>query len=128
MITMPRYLTGAMLCLMLLCSACGFQLRGDASLPPEMVHTQMVIANDYSALARQVRMMLEQNGVQFVSGKDATAILEIPQDRLVTEVLTIADGFFAVVGAGLAAFYANRRLTRKEYFALRLWSEEQKSG
>lgn len=41
------------------------------------------------------------------------------------EVLTIADGFFAVVGAGLAAFYANRRLTRKEYFALRLWNEER---
>ncbi len=43
------------------------------------------------------------------------------------EVLTIADFFFAVFGAGLAAFYANRRLTRNEYLALRLWREEQKS-
>ena len=41
------------------------------------------------------------------------------------EVLTIADGFYAVVGAGLAAFYSNRRLTRSEYLALRLWHEEQ---
>jgi hypothetical protein len=41
------------------------------------------------------------------------------------EVLTVADAFFAVVGAGLAAFYSNRRLTRSEYLALRLWREEQ---
>jgi hypothetical protein len=44
------------------------------------------------------------------------------------EVLTVADVFFAVVGAGLAAFYSNRRLTRTEYFALRLWRQEQKNG
>lgn len=43
------------------------------------------------------------------------------------EVLTVADAFFAVVGAGLAAFYSNRRLTRTEYLALRLWREEQQS-
>ena len=44
------------------------------------------------------------------------------------EVLTIADTFFAVVGAGLAGFFSNRRLTRTEYFALRLWRQEQKNG
>ena len=43
------------------------------------------------------------------------------------EVLTIADFFFAVFGASLAAFYSNRRLTRDEYLALRLWREEQKN-
>lgn len=37
------------------------------------------------------------------------------------EVLTIADGFYAVLSAGLAAFLANRRLTRSQYYALRLW-------
>ena len=41
------------------------------------------------------------------------------------EVLTIADSFFAAVAAALAAFLANRRLTRTEYLALRLWREEQ---
>lgn len=41
------------------------------------------------------------------------------------EVLTIADAVFAVIGAGLAAFYSQRRLTRAEYFALRLWRGEQ---
>lgn len=42
------------------------------------------------------------------------------------EVLTIADAFYAAVAAALAAFYANRRLTRSEYYALRLWREQQR--
>lgn len=41
------------------------------------------------------------------------------------EVLTIADAFFAVVAAGFAAFYANRKLTRRQYYALRMWRMEQ---
>jgi hypothetical protein len=41
------------------------------------------------------------------------------------EVLTIADGFFALIAASLAAFYSNRRLSRSEYMALRLWREER---
>lgn len=36
------------------------------------------------------------------------------------EVLTIADAFYAVLAAGLAAFLANRQLTRSQYYALRL--------
>lgn len=39
------------------------------------------------------------------------------------EVLTAADGFYAVFAAALAAFYANRRLSRSEYHALRLWRD-----
>lgn len=41
------------------------------------------------------------------------------------EVLSIADVFYAAIAAALAAFYANRRLTRSEYQALRMWREEQ---
>ena len=44
------------------------------------------------------------------------------------EVLSIADAFYAVIAAALAAFYANRRLTRSEYQALRMWREEQKKS
>ncbi|MGI9248028.1 MAG: hypothetical protein ACR2QI_03380 [Woeseiaceae bacterium] len=40
------------------------------------------------------------------------------------EVLTVADGFYAVLAAGLAAFLANRHLTRAQYHALRLWRAE----
>lgn len=86
--------TGTLFALMLVLlslGACGFQLRGDADLPPEMSMTQMVVADEYSTLARRVRIMLEQNGVKFVNGKEATAVLEIPTNRVVTEVLTIGD-------------------------------------
>ena len=39
------------------------------------------------------------------------------------EVWNAAHGFYAVVAAGVAAFFANRRLTRAEFYALRLWRE-----
>jgi hypothetical protein len=43
------------------------------------------------------------------------------------EVMTPADLVFALFAAGLAAFYANRRLTRAQYLAVRTW-EEKKGG
>ena len=39
------------------------------------------------------------------------------------EVMTPADLVFAFFAAGLAAFYANRRLTRAQYLAVRTWGE-----
>ena len=42
------------------------------------------------------------------------------------EVWSVADGFYAVVGAGFAAFLANRKLTRSQYYGLRLWRETQR--
>jgi len=77
--------------LLLICSGCGFQLRTDADLPPEMAKTNMIIGDEYSDLGRRVRVMLEQSGVQFVSSEDATAILEIPVNQVATDVLTIGD-------------------------------------
>jgi LPS-assembly lipoprotein len=77
--------------LALLAGGCGFQLRGEASLPPEMARTQMVIDDQHSTLARRVRVLLERNGVQLVDAQRATAILEIPENKVVTEVLTIGD-------------------------------------
>jgi len=77
--------------LVLLCTGCGFQLRTDAELPPQMSRTQIVIDDEYSPLARKVRVMLEQSGVQFVNGEQATAILEIPVNLVATDVLTIGD-------------------------------------
>ncbi|MGI9234966.1 MAG: hypothetical protein ACR2RD_15140 [Woeseiaceae bacterium] len=39
------------------------------------------------------------------------------------EVWNVADGFYAVLSAGLAAFLANRQITRSQYYALRLWRD-----
>lgn len=81
----------ALAALALLLGACGFQLRGQADLPSEMSLTQMVVDDPYSTLARRVQTLLEQNGVSFVDGSKATAILEIPVNEVVTSVLTIGD-------------------------------------
>ena len=43
------------------------------------------------------------------------------------EVMTAADFVYALFGAGIAAFFANRRLTRRQYHAVRLWQEQRKS-
>ena len=80
-----------LLVLALALGGCGFQLRGQADLPPEMAMTQMVVDDPYSTFARRVQTLLEQNGVRFVSGAQATAILEIPVNEVTTSVLTIAD-------------------------------------
>ena len=80
-----------LLSLPLLLAACGFQLRGDADLPEEMAKTHMAVDDPYSTLARRVQTMLEQSGVQFVGPSQATAVLEIPENRVLTQVLTIAD-------------------------------------
>ena len=44
------------------------------------------------------------------------------------EVVTPADVIYAVAGAAIAAFNANRRLQRDEYRALRLWQERNSDG
>ncbi len=81
----------ATLGLILLCTACGFQLRENTELPPEMAKTRMVVNDEYSLLARRVRVLLEKSGATFVSSENATAFLEIPTNSVVTEVLTVGD-------------------------------------
>ena len=41
------------------------------------------------------------------------------------EVMNGADIIYAFAGAGVAAFYANRRLTRTQYSSYRIWRESQ---
>lgn len=43
------------------------------------------------------------------------------------EVVSAADVVYALFGAGAGAFYANRRLMRSEYSALRKWREQQRA-
>ncbi len=41
------------------------------------------------------------------------------------EAMSVADAIYALCGAAIAAYYANRRLTRAEFLALRIWQQEQ---
>jgi len=54
-----------------------------------------------------------------------TAVTSMTWPVYFDERVSFADVFFAAVAAAVAAFYANRRLTRSQYRAVRLWCEEQ---
>lgn len=41
------------------------------------------------------------------------------------EVMTAADFVFAAFAAGIAAFYANRKLNRRQYQAVRIWLQSK---
>ena len=88
---MNRKTALSLLALVLSIPGCGFHLRSNVQLPPEMKQTRLVIDDQYSMFARRVQVLLEQAGVSFVTSTGATAVLEIPQNDVVTEVLTIGD-------------------------------------
>jgi LPS-assembly lipoprotein len=69
--------------------SCGFQLQGEAELPPEMTATIISTGNPYSQFVRRLTIMLEQNGASVVEGGGATAVLEIPLDEVRKDVLSI---------------------------------------
>ena len=52
-----------------------------------------------------------------------TAVTSMTWPVFFSEVLTAADAVYAFAAASVAAFFANRRLTREEYRAVRLWRE-----
>ncbi|BAZ93390.1 hypothetical protein TspCOW1_16700 [Thiohalobacter sp. COW1] len=85
--------TVLVLLLALTLSACGFQLRGQANLPPEMARTQIQGLSEYSDLGRDLRRLLEGSGVQVVpSAEQATAILDIITNQAGRRVLSVQAG------------------------------------
>ena len=44
------------------------------------------------------------------------------------EVMTPADAIYAFAAAGVAAFYANRRLSRNQYASYRAWQQQARSN
>ncbi len=53
---------------------------------------------------------------------------ELNWSAFFAEVLTPADAVFAVFAAAIAAFYSIRRLSRRQYLALRLWRQSNDRG
>ena len=71
-------------------TACGFQLRGDLNLPPEMARTQLQIADEYDPFARELKRLLTRSGVTLVRD-DPTARLQVPINRASREILSVGD-------------------------------------
>jgi len=72
-------------------AACGFHLQQGGELPQQMDRVRLEIDNPYTAFARRLLILLEQNGVHVVEDDSATAVLRIGRDQVRKEILTIGD-------------------------------------
>lgn len=71
--------------------ACGFQLRGEARLPPAMAETWLNVPDDSTAFVRELGLMLRANGVEVRDGPNAETVeLRIFRERITREALTIS--------------------------------------
>lgn len=77
-----------------LLAACGFHLRGQVHLPPQMQRTYITGVSPHSAFARALAEGLRANGVQVVSREGrATAVLKVESLNTTRSVLSVnSDG------------------------------------
>lgn len=81
----------AMVMLVVLLSACGFQLRGEARLPDAMARTWLAVPDANSIFVRELSLRLQADGVELVSEPEAdVAVLRIFRERLQSQPLTIS--------------------------------------
>jgi LPS-assembly lipoprotein len=77
-------------CLVITLSACGFQLRGSSALPEEMAVTYIKSFNPYGSLVVDFADALRAHHVTVTDDRsEATAVLEIINDRLYKDVLSV---------------------------------------
>ena len=81
----------AVMALLAVClSACGYQLRGQASLPAAMSRTLISAPQPRGDLVRQLTLLLEGNQVEVVDQHAAAgAVLRISEDRFTREVQSV---------------------------------------
>lgn len=82
---------GALLALALLSVACGFQLRGEARLPPAVSETHLAVADRSTVFVRELGLMLEGSGVRLVEKPtDESALLRIHSQRMQRQALSVS--------------------------------------
>lgn len=86
----PRKTLLPLLALTFVLQACGFHLQAPTQLPEQMSATRLVIQNPYSQFARRLSILLEQQGISVVES-NSLATLEVPQNEVRKEILTIGD-------------------------------------
>lgn len=81
----------AVLTISLLLAACGFQLRTQPNIPPEMARTYIAADDSYTLFYRKFRDELAKAGVEVVSSPDeATAVFSILTDITDQRVLSVS--------------------------------------
>ena len=79
-------------CLTIALVGCGFHLRGDISLPPELHTFYLTGTSPYSSLVRQIRQVLKASHITLVdSAEKAPVTLYVLSDKLGTSQTTIGS-------------------------------------
>lgn len=77
--------------LLLLLAGCGFQLRGSATVPPEMARTYIETSDRHSLFYRRLRDSFRAAGVELTeSAVNATATFSIVSDDTGQRVLSVS--------------------------------------
>jgi LPS-assembly lipoprotein len=85
----PRWLLPIMFTGLL--AACGFQLRGEVQLPPELATMRVVVADAYSPLQRNLEQALARSGARAPVGKERSATLRISRNSMRRWPLTVGS-------------------------------------
>lgn len=73
-------------------SACGFQLRGEVELPPELTRMRLDMSDSGPRIRRELISALERGGVTFVpAGTTDVAVMRVPVNQATTEALSISE-------------------------------------
>lgn len=72
--------------------ACGFRLRGEVVLPPQLADTYIMSKDPYSGIAKALRAQLEAAGGNVVQDRrQASAVLTIIRERAENRVLSVGS-------------------------------------
>ena len=77
--------------LLALLAACGFKLREQVSLPPELTTMRVQVADVYSPLQRNLEQAVARSGARAPIGKERSAVLQISKNRMSRWPLTVGS-------------------------------------
>lgn len=87
---MVRVVRGiAMACAFAVLAACGFKLRGEMVLPPELASVSVQVADQFSPLQRNLEQSLARSGARAPQGSERGAVLRISKNRMTRWPLSV---------------------------------------
>lgn len=75
----------------ILLAACGFQLRGEVQLPPELATMRVQVADTFSPLQQNLEQALARSGVRAPGADESGALLLISRNRMQRWPLTVGS-------------------------------------
>ena len=80
----------AILALALLLSACGFHIRGNYQLPPNLQTVKIQTSDPYGAITREISSVLRNSGIKIVDNSNLyTATLQLGELKIERKLLSI---------------------------------------